>query len=160
MVKRGSQTIVFLVGFLVWLALTWSFEPVSVLAGLLVAMLASALFGEILTVTPERALDPRRYLWFLYYLPVFLWEMVKANLDVAYRVLHPALPIDPGLVKIRTELKSEVALTLLGNSLTLTPGNTTVEIKGGYLYVHCIDINRQAEKTAQRFEKIIARILE
>jgi multicomponent Na+:H+ antiporter subunit E len=160
MVKRGSQTLVLLIAFLVWLALTWSIKAPDLLIGLVVSLGAALLFGDVLTVTPERALHPLRYLWFLYYLPVFLWEMVKANLDVAYRVLHPALPINPGLVKVKTNLKSDVSLTLLGNSLTLTPGNTTVEIKNGCLYIHCIDVDRQAEKTAVRFEAIIARILE
>lgn len=160
LVTRGSQILVFVMAFMVWVLLTWSLDPVSLLVGVLLSLMAAAFFGEILTVTPHRALHPTRYLWFLYYIPVFLWEMVKANFDVAYRVLHPALPINPGLVKIKTNLKNEVSLTMLGNSLTLTPGHTTVDIIGDTLYVHCIDIGRSAQATADKFEKIIARIFE
>jgi len=160
MVKRGSQAIVFFVAFMVWLMLSLKFDFVSLTLGLALSLSATALFGDILTVTPERALHPDRYFWFLYFIPIFLWEMVKANLDVAYRVLHPALPINPGLIKVKTDLKSDVALTMLGNALTLTPGHTTVEIKGGYLYLHCIDAEQPTQKIAQKFERIIARIFE
>jgi len=86
--------------------------------------------------------------------------MTKANIDVAYRVLHPRLPIDPGLIKIKTKLKSEISKALLANSLTLTPGSTTVDIIGDQIYIHCIDVNRPVREEAEMFEKIIARVLE
>jgi len=165
MVKRGSQTLTFLLAMLVWLLLTWKIEPGSVLIGLLISSIASIFFGELLTVTPGRFLNIKRYLWFLYYIPVFLWEMVKANIDVAYRVLHPKLPINPGIVKIKTNLKSEVSKTFLANSITLTPGTMTVDIIGNELYIHWIDVKeREVEKAtraiSEKFEKIIERILE
>ncbi len=160
MSKKGSQTLGFVIAFLVWLILTWSIDTVSIVLGIIFSLLATMFFGELLTVTPERALHFTRYLWFLYYFPVFLWQMIKSNIDVAYRVLHPALPIDPGLIKIRTGLKSEVSKALLGNSLSLTPGSTTVDIIGDELYIHCIDVGRPIKEKAEMFEKIIARILE
>ncbi len=160
MAKKGSQLLAFFLALLVWMLLTWELDPGNVLVGVLVSLAGSLLYGEILSGRPHHALNPLRYLWFLYYLPVFLWEMVKANIDVAYRVLHPRLPIDPGLVKIRTSLKSDTGRTLLGNSLSLTPGNTTVDIIGDQLYVHCIDVNRRADVTAGKYERIIARIFE
>ena len=150
----------FVLALLIWMLLTWDLDPGNILVGALVSLAGSLIYGEILAVRPDRALNPLRYLWFLYYLPVFLWEMVKANIDVAYRVLHPMLPIDPGLVKVKTDLKSDIARTLLGNSLTLTPGNTTVDIIGDQLYIHCMDVSRRADIIAGRFEKIIARIFE
>jgi len=160
MVKKGSQMLAFVLALLIWMLLTWDLDPGNILVGALVSLAGSLIYGEILAVRPDRALNPLRYLWFLYYLPVFLWEMVKANIDVAYRVLHPMLPIDPGLVKVKTDLKSDIARTLLGNSLTLTPGNTTVDIIGDQLYIHCMDVSRRADIIAGRFEKIIARIFE
>lgn len=160
MVRRGSQTLGFIIAFTAWLLLTWSLEPGSIVIGIISSLLASMFFGELLTVTPERALHPGRYLWFIYFIPVFLWEMVKANIDVAYRVLHPKLPINPGLIKIRTGLKSEVSKALLCNALSLTPGSTTVDIIDDEIYVHCIDIDNPVEAKARRFEKIIERVLE
>jgi len=165
MARRGSQTLVFLLAALSWLLLTWRVELGSLLVGLLISLVASLLFGELLTVTPERFLQPKRYLWFLYYIPVFLWELIKANFDVAYRVLHPRLPINPGLVKIKTGLKSEVSKTFLANSITLTPGTMTVDIKGDELYIHWIDVKERevakaTEAIAGKFEKILERVFE
>jgi multicomponent Na+:H+ antiporter subunit E len=163
--RHGSRLIVFLLGVAIWLLLTWKLDAVNISIGVLVSAVSALLFGELLTVYPRKALEVHRYFWFIYYIPIFVWEMIKANLDVAYRVLHPLRPINPGLVKIKTNLKSDIAKTLLANSITLTPGTMTVDIKGDVLYIHWIDVKeRDMEKATQaiagRFEKIIARIFE
>jgi multicomponent Na+:H+ antiporter subunit E len=160
MVKRGSQSIGFALAFIVWLTLNWKIDAVTLSLGLAFSLLASMFFGELITVTPERAIHIHRYFWAIYYVPVFLWQMFKSNIDVAFRVLHPDLPIDPGLIKIRTKLKSEVSRAFLANSLSLTPGSTTVDIIGDEIYVHCIDVNRPVREEAALFEKIIARMFE
>ncbi len=160
MAKRGSQALTFSLALLVWLLLMWDISPASLVIGMIVALAAALIHGAELTRRPERAINPIHYFWLIYYVPIFLVEMVKANFDMAYRVLHPALPINPGLVKFRTKLKSETGRTLLGNSLTLTPGHTTVDIIRDELYIHCIDISRPTQAIAEKFENIIARIFE
>ena len=112
--------------------------------------------------------NPMRYLWFIYYAVVFLWECVKANIDVAYRVLHPDLPIRPGTVKIKTGLTSDIALTFLATSVTLTPGTTTVDIDKdrGYIYVHWLYVKEGYDRSSMKlavvgkFENILKRIFE
>lgn len=160
MVKRGSQTLGFVIALLVWLMLTWKIDAVNIALGSAFSLLAAIFFGDLLTVTPERALHPVRYFWLLYYIPVFLWQIVKSNFDVAYRVLDPKLPINPGLIKVKTNLKSDVSKALLANSISLTPGSTTVDIIGDQIYIHCIDVDRPVREEAEMFEKIIARMLE
>ena len=111
---------------------------------------------------------PLRYWYFfVHYLPVFVWECFKANLDVAYRVLHPRLPINPGIVKVKTELKSDTALTFLANSITLTPGTMSVDIDSanGILYVHWInvkatDVEQATNIIVKRFERILKNIFD
>ncbi|MFH1710236.1 MAG: Na+/H+ antiporter subunit E [bacterium] len=159
MAKRGSQILGFIIAFLAWLALTWNIDAASIGIGLVFSLLATMFFGELLTLSPQRALHITRYFWLLYYLPVFLWQMVKSNIDVAYRVLHPGLPIDPGLIKVQIKLKSDVAKVLLANSISLTPGSTTVDLIGDQLYIHCIDVRRPVRKEVEMFEKIIERML-
>lgn len=149
-----------MIALLVWLALTWKLDVPNIALGSVFSLLATMFFGDLLTVTPVRALHITRYFWFLYYFPIFLWQMVRSNVDVAYRVLHPKMPIDPGLIKIRTKLKSDVSKALLANSLSLTPGSTSVGFIGDQLYVHCIDVKRPVREEAAMFEKIIARVLE
>ena len=109
--------------------------------------------------------NPLRYLWLVYYIPIFLWECLKANVDVAFRVLHPHLPIRPGTIRVKTALKSDTGLTFLANSLSLTPGNTTIDVDkdAGVLYVHrlCIkDDGAGVMPVAAKFERILKRIFD
>jgi multicomponent Na+:H+ antiporter subunit E len=55
-------------------------------------------------------------------------------------VLSPALPLNPGIVKVRTRLKSRMGRLLLANSITLTPGTLTVDIDGEWLYIHWVTV--------------------
>ena len=66
--------------------------------------------------------------------------MAKANIDVAYRVITGK--INPGIVKISPNLKSDAAITLLANSITLTPGTLSVDIdeNNNDLYIHWINV--------------------
>ena len=111
-------------------------------------------------------LSPVRVFWFLVYVPVFSYYMVKANIDVLYRVLHPQMPIRPGIVKIKTSLKSDSAITALANSITLTPGTLTIDLtEDGYLYIHWIyvksdDMEQATRQIAGPFEWFIRRIFE
>jgi multicomponent Na+:H+ antiporter subunit E len=93
--------------------------------------------------------------------------MFKANIDVAYRVSHPNLPIRPGIVKVKTSLKSDTGLTFLANCITLTPGTMTVDIdkNSGFLYIHWInvkdkDVEGATERIVKRFERRLTRIFE
>jgi len=109
----------------------------------------------------------RYWYFFVYYLPRFVWECFKANVDVAYRVSHPKMPINPGIVKVKTSLKTDTALTFLANSITLTPGTLSVDIDRdkGVLYVHWIDVKAKDVEPAtrivvERFEKILKKIFD
>jgi multicomponent Na+:H+ antiporter subunit E len=104
--------------------------------------------------------------WFLVYIPMFAWYVLVANLDVVYRVVHPEMPIKPGIVKVKTILKTPAGRTMLANSITLTPGTLTVDIDDNdYLYIHWInvksdDIEQATRHIVSRFEKVLRRIFE
>ena len=74
------------------------------------------------------------------YVFAFSWALIKSNLDVAFRVIKPSLPINPGIVKVKTKLKTPIGKMMLANSITLTPGTITVDIKDDTLYIHWIDV--------------------
>lgn len=159
--------VLFILSFLVWALLSWVPDWQHLLVGVFVAALVAYIIGDMFVKRPHLFGHPMRYLWFLYYIPVFLWEMLKANIDVAYRVAHPTLPIKPGIVKVRTSLKSDTGLTFLANSITLTPGTMTVDIdrEKGFLYIHWIsvedkDIEGATERIVRKFENILTRIFE
>ena len=161
------KILLFLAAFLTWILLNWLVGSEHLILGVLVALFVTFMTADLFENKPEIFRRPWRYLWLLYYIPLFAWECLKANLDGAYRVIHPDLPINPGIVKVKTTLKSDAALTFLANSLTLKPGTMTVDIdkESGFLYVHWVDVKTQDPQKAteiivQKFENILKRIFE
>ncbi|MBM4298750.1 MAG: cation:proton antiporter [Deltaproteobacteria bacterium] len=67
-----------------------------------------------------------------------LWSIVQSNVEVAYLVLHPKLPIRPGLLSLRTKLRNRTGQIILANSITLTPGTITVDLDDGVYSVHAL----------------------
>ncbi len=162
-----ARAILFILAFIVWALLNWMPDWQHLVVGVFVSALVAYITGDMFVQRPHLLRHAERYFWFLKYIPIFLWEMLKANIDVAYRVSHPKLPIHPGIVKVKTTLKSETGLTFLANSITLTPGTLSVDIdeKNGYIYVHWIDVRyKDVEKATKaivsRFEDILKRIFE
>lgn len=165
------RLIYFVLAFVIWILLTWPFvdgkiDLQVVVAGLIASIIVALLFHEILPKEHHVFISPVRIFWFLVYVPVFFYYVMIANLDVVYRALHPKMPIKPGIVKIKTALKTESGITALANSITLTPGTLTVDLTDdGFLYIHWInvksdDIEQATKFIAQRFEWFLKRIFE
>ena len=72
------------------------------------------------------------------YIPWLLKEIVKANIDVAKIVLDPALPISPRLIRVRASQRTEVGQVIFANSITLTPGTITLDVRDGSMLVHAL----------------------
>jgi multicomponent Na+:H+ antiporter subunit E len=146
--------------FVLWLLLTLKFSLENLLAGAAVSLLVSLLFAKYFFKNGGKFLQPQRYFWFLIYIAIIIWECIKANFDVAYRVLHPSMPIKPGIVKVKLTLKSDFARAMLANSITMTPGTIAVDIVDDELFVHWIYVSTEnpeeyRQKIAGRFEKYI-----
>jgi multicomponent Na+:H+ antiporter subunit E len=156
---KKSKIILFLLGFLIWSFLTWPPDYQHLIIGILVAGFVCLMTASMFVKRPPVFKHISRYLWFLYYILLFIRGCIKANLDVAYRVTHPDLPIKPGIVKVKTTLKSDTALTFLANSITLTPGTMSVDIdeENGFLYIHWIDVK---DKDIQKATEIIVKVFE
>jgi len=153
--------------FIFWLILNWALDLQTLIVGVALSIIVSLLVGNLFNKDTRVFKKPLRYLWFLYYIPLFVWESFKANLDGAYRVIHPGLPMNPGIVRVKTVLRCDTALAILANTLTLKPGTMTVDIdkEAGLLYIHWIDVKSQelepaTELIVRRFEKILVRIFE
>lgn len=76
----------------------------------------------------------------IYYVSLFLYELLTANVDVAYRVLAPSMPIEPDVVEVPLRVETDAAITSIANSITLTPGTLTMDHdpETNTLYVHGI----------------------
>ena len=75
-------------------------------------------------------------------LPLYLlWlsvEVVKANIDVAKRVLSPSMPISPTLARVRAPQRTDLGKVIYANSITLTPGTVSIELDADSILVHAI----------------------
>ncbi|PLV59929.1 Na+/H+ antiporter subunit E [Thermotoga sp. KOL6] len=153
---------VFVTSLLVWLMLT-RFSYSELVVGIIVSLIASMTFRKFHEIKFDRKLPMRVLYYLVFFLPVFVVEMIKANIDVALRVLNPRLPLKPGFVKIKTKLKGEASRLFLANSITLTPGTLSVDVKKDTIYVHWIDVKdtqRKEKYISQRFEKSIKEVFE
>ena len=154
-----------IVVFALWMLLFWSVDGWVIGVGAFFSLIVGTLLGDIYPDGLPKALNPRRWFFAIIYLPYFLFWCLRANVDVALRVIHPDVPIRPGIVKVRTTLQNEMAKTFLANSITLTPGTLTVDIDGQDLYIHWINIHTTdpAVRVAEicgRFEPLLRRIFE
>jgi multicomponent Na+:H+ antiporter subunit E len=155
----------FILSLIFWLLITFRLTIPNLIAGSVAALITTLIFGRYFIRNVYKFLQPHRYFWLAIYLFIFIWECLKANIDVAYRVLHPAMPIKPGIVRVKTELKSEFARTLLANSITMTPGTISVDIIDEYLYIHWIYVRSEDPEVYTyiilgQFEKYIKKIIE
>lgn len=116
---------------------------------------------------PFWLLNPKRLGTLLAFIFLYVFELLKANWDVARRALSPKLNIKPGIVKIETELRSDYGLAMLSNCITLTPGTITMDIveenQKCYMYIHWIDVATKDVKGASQaikgaFEPWVRRI--
>jgi len=161
----SKKILEFLLILFMWIAFVWSIEIPDILAGAVVSFLVVWMFSDIFPKELVRLFHPIRFFWLLLFLPVFIWHVIKSNIDVTYRVFHPEIPIRPGIVKVKTILKSELAKTFLANSITLTPGTLTVDFIEDNLYIHWINIisddpEVETKLIVNKFEIFLKRIFD
>ncbi len=152
--KVVVMSVILLVFYFVWTGTTdvGNLTIVGILA-LITSLLVTNLAG-IPKLTPKKVAYA---IWYVFYL---LWEITKSNFDVAKRVIQPRIPINPGIVAVKTKLKSPAGRMILANSITLTPGTLTVEIEDDTFYIHWIDVADVNEEAATKeivagFEKYL-----
>ena len=150
----------FFVLIAVWLALTSSFHWQELITGFFISLVLAIILHSNYHQLGLPPFSIKRLVYAVVYIVVLLVEIIKANLDVAYRVIHPKLPIKPGIVVIETRLKQDIAKLILANSITLTPGTFTLDILENKLLIHWINVRSQntAEATqiiGERFEKYL-----
>ena len=161
----------FVVCFLFWLLLTMSFAVQELIAGAVVS-LAVALFSARFFVH-EKAFwlfNPVKLLNCLFFwVCIFPIEVIKANVDVAKRCFTGCKNVNPGIVKVPVDLKSEYGQAALANAITLTPGTITMDIAEengqAYYYIHWIDVTKPSGREAGdaikgRLEKGLRRVWE
>lgn len=149
--------VTFLLSLVAYLVLTASSGEIAglwsifeVIAGIILSVIVAFTARKVLFQKKSyRMLNPVRWVIFLVYIiGPFFWAMAKANIDVAYRVITGR--INPGIVKISPGLKTDLGITLLADSITLTPGTLSVDIdeKNNDLYIHWINVTTLTPTTS------------
>jgi multicomponent Na+:H+ antiporter subunit E len=132
--------------FGVWLLWSGIYKPLLLILGGLSCILVLMVVRRMNVVDAETAPLELSFRALLY-LPWIAWEIVKANVDVARRILSPGLPVAPRLIRVRASQTSDLGRTIYANSITLTPGTVTVDVEGDEFTVHAL--TREAAEGVQ-----------
>ncbi|MFW6002922.1 MAG: monovalent cation/H+ antiporter subunit E [Halanaeroarchaeum sp.] len=123
--------------------------------GAVVATLATAVFSRIAFVnSPSFSKTLRRSARGALYIPYLLWEIAKANVSVAYIILHPKMPIAPEMRRFRPAIWHDLPITTLANSITLTPGTLTVDVRES-LYIHTLTEDARMDLAGGALERAV-----
>lgn len=145
---------------LAWAAVTGDFTPAGVLLGFGLGFLVLFLTRRAIG-SPTYAVKVVQVLGLLMF---FVWELIKANLRVAYDVLTPGYAMRPGVVAIPLDARTDAQITLLANLISLTPGTLSLDVAKdrGELYVHAMyvdDPDRVRRQIKAGFERRVLEVL-
>jgi multicomponent Na+:H+ antiporter subunit E len=148
---------VFVILYAFWLLLSGHYDLFHLSLGLICSLLVAFISHDLLIENisaPKRIRKARR---FISYVPWLIYQIVLANLHVAYLVLNPKA-IDPRIVRFKTRLKSQFSMVTLGNSITLTPGTITMDIIDGEFYVHALSKKVADDLLSGEMERRVAHV--
>ena len=143
----------------VWVFLTGTINAVNFAFGFLLSFLVLWLISYNAQKRKYFVIAPH-IISFVFY---FLYELIKANLQVAADVITPKFYMEPGIIKYPLEAKTDIEITLLANVITLTPGTLSLDISDDrkVLYIHAMYVHDREEfidSIKNGFEKRILKI--
>ena len=127
----------------VWVALTGSFAPANFLFGFILSFITLTLISVGSGERKYFKFVPKLILFILF----FLYELLKANIQVAYDVITPKFYMKPGIVRVPLDAESNLEITLLANLISLTPGTLSIDVSDDkkVLYVHAMYVTDKEE---------------
>lgn len=141
----------------VWLLWSGHYTPLLIGFGVASTLAVVALMARLRALDEESvplAPAPRA----LAYLPWLVLEIVKANLDVARRIVDPRLPIDPRVVRVPAGQSTDVGRTVYANSITLTPGTVAMRFEDDEIVVHALTAEAAAGLETRDMERRVHRV--
>ena len=134
---------------ILYLLLTWNFEPANILLGLLLGLGITMLLRPKRSVFDIKRLPGAIYASIRYFFIIF-YDLLVSGIQVAGIVLRPSLPVQPRIIAIHSGSESELATALSAHAITLTPGELVVEIGDhGVMYTHILDASHPEEDTKE-----------
>jgi len=156
-----AKAATFLVMIVFWGILSGMFDTFHTTLGLVCALLVAFFSHNLLFFSGNPRTWTIVFVGMILYLPSLFWEILLANLQVAYIALHPRMLdlIDPQVIRFRTRLKTRVSKVALAQSITLTPGTITVDIRDDEFTVYALT-RSAAEGCPGAMEERIRKIVE
>jgi multicomponent Na+:H+ antiporter subunit E len=145
----------FAIFFLIWLSLTGA-DPLGLVLGAVTAGAAAWASLELLPSGSRRV----NLLLVLAMAPGFLWRSARGGVDVAWRALHPSMPLAPGWITWRTRLPPGGPRLSLSSMISLLPGTLVVGSRGDAIYLHCLDTSQDVAGDIASEEAHVARAFE
>ena len=167
--RLAIATLQFSILLLFWLILSGHYQTKYILMGVIAAGMVTLFTHDLFYSLFHHPSEKKTNVWlallqiwrFMAYLPWLFSRIIIANIQIAYLVLHPRMPIEPALLQFRTKLKLNLAQVILANSITLTPGTVTVNLEDGKYIIHTlVPSSAQEILTARMQNKIGAIFLE
>lgn len=125
-----------------WLVMSGIYKPVQISQGVISVIIVIAINYKLKRYKFfDDEIDDLKELRFLYIPWYVIWliiEIIKAGLHVAYVIISPGKQVQACILKFKVDLPSAHAKMILGNSITLTPGTLTIDIKGDEFIVHAL----------------------
>ena len=143
--------------FFMWLIFSNNLQIANLFVGLGVSFGVALLYTKLF---PTEKFDSINPYWLGVYVLVLIKQLILSNLRIMKRVLSKDMKLSPAIVGVKTELTSDWKKLLLANSVTLTPGTLTLDVKEDMLYIHVIEFRDGSNKDeiTQEFERVIAKI--
>ena len=140
-----------------WLLLSGHFTPLLISLGL-ASVLLVAWFLRRMDRVDHEPITLRPGLGLLGYLFWLAWSVVKANIDLARRIWDPRLPVNPVWARLDTSVETPVEKTLYANSITLTPGTLTTDVRDDHFVIHALSQEGVDELREGEMERRIRRL--
>ncbi|WP_066497214.1 Na+/H+ antiporter subunit E [Abyssisolibacter fermentans] len=150
--------IIILLLFFIILAESVNIETVVI--GFVLSLIVCYLNRSFIKTNKTSSFSIFKVLYFVWYSLILIKEIIIANFKVAAIILKPNIKISPNVISIKTSLKSKSYIAILANSITLTPGTLTIDIKDDRLDIHCLTKRDSENLKDLKLEKILLKIEE
>ncbi|MEN2986448.1 MAG: Na+/H+ antiporter subunit E [Thermodesulfovibrionaceae bacterium] len=156
----NKKVVTFFILFGLWCIFSGMFDVFHLALGVISCLIITLISGDLIfkseKFTKSHIRDGIR---FIKYLPWLFYQIILANIHVAYLALHPKMPIQPFVLEYKAKLKKDISKVVFAHSITLTPGTITMDItKDNIFVIHCISQKVADDLLTGEMEKKVGRI--
>jgi len=164
--RWGSAVLQFAMLFVFWLVLSgrfqWKYIIIGAISAGTITFFTKDYFYSVLRKGEFSRIDIGRItsqmVKFLAYIPWLMFQIIVANIQVAYYVLHPRMPVKPGFLVFTTTMKKGMSRVTLANSITLTPGTITVSLDEDKYIIHSLEPSLSTLVVSGRMQQKVGRV--